>query len=263
MNDFCEPDIRNKQMNITIKSLEEGLAKVDIGPKVPEKIHEMLDFAKKICMYGYYEYEFYTLSSIYLFLLTETAVKERFLEELPEECMLTKKTQKKIVKKHYSTIYDSLLKHLEIKGFEDISQSLKSIKEKFLKELPEEFILKEKIQKKTVKKSYSTIYDNLLKHWRIEGFEDINQSLKSIIDWLLKNKKLPKRISEFEAHTYRELRNKAAAHLERKKVYVPGEVIRFFWKVIDFINCLFDLQNNIEKPKVIRNMEEDYKQIQE
>ncbi len=256
MNDFCEPDIRNKPVNMTIERLEESLNKVDVSSKVPEKIHGMLDFAKKICMYGYYEYEFYTLSSIYLFLLTETAIKERFLEELPEECILTKKKQKKIEKKHYSAIYDILLKHLRNKGFEDISQSLKSIKEKFLKELPEEFILKEKTQKKTVKKSYPAIYDSLLKHWRIEGFEDVNQSLKSVIDWLLKNEKLPKRISEFEAHTYRELRNKTAAHLERKNIYTPGIAIPFFWKVIDFINCLFDPQNHVEKPKVIRDMEE-------
>ena len=222
MNDLCEPDARNKAFNITIKSLEEGLAKVDISPKVPQKIREMLDFAKKIYIYGYYEYEFYTLSSIYLFLLTETAIKERFLAELPEKCILTKKTQKKIVKKHYSAIYDSLLNHLKSKGFEDISQSLKSIKKKFLKGLPEEFILKEKTRKKIVKKSYLTIYDSLLKHWRIEGFEEVNQSLKSIIDWLLKNKKLPKRISEFEAHTYRELRNRTAAHLERKSISPPS-----------------------------------------
>jgi len=264
MNDLCKPDIRNKPMNITIKRLEESLGKIDISPKVPEKIHEMLDFAKKICMYGYYEYEFYTLSLIYLFLLTETAIKKRFLEELPEKCILTKKTQKKIVKKHYSAIYESLLKHLESKGFEDISQSLKSIKKKFLKGLPEEFILKEKTQKKTVKKSYSTIYDSLLKHWRIEGFEDVSQSLESIIDWLLKNEKLPKRISKFKAHTYRNFRNKVAAHLKKKDIYIPfGMVIPFFWKVIDFINCLFDPQNHTEKPEVISNMEEFFTPVDE
>jgi hypothetical protein len=263
MNNFCEPDLRNKAMNITIKSLEEGLSKVDISSKVPKKIREMLDFAKKICIYGYYEYEFYTLSTIYLFLLTETAIKERFLEELPEECILTKKTQKKIVKKHYSTIYDSLLKHWKIEGFEDVNQSLKSIKEKILEELPEEFTLTEKTQKKTVKKHYSTIYDSLLKHWKIEGFEDVNQSLKSVIDWLLKNEKLPKRISEFEAHTYRELRNKTAAHLERKSVFLPAMVIPIFWKIIDFINCLFDPQNHVEKPKVIRDMKEYFTPVNE
>jgi len=129
MRELCKPDIRNKLWNITPKSLEKSLGKVTVSPKVPDKIITMLDFAKKICIYGYYEYEFYSLSLIYLSLLTETSIKERFLIELPKKCTFVKNNKKKIINKDYKNIFKYLLKGWTIKGFESVGRSLPSILE--------------------------------------------------------------------------------------------------------------------------------------
>ena len=207
MKDLCKPDPRNSVFNITPETLEESLSKVKISRKVPKKIQEMLEFSKKICLYGYYEYDFYTLSSVYLFLLTETAIKERFLNELPKKCHLRKKNK--------------------------------------LKEIT---------------KNYRAVYDHLWKGWSIEGYEKVNRSLGSILKWLYDHQVLPKRVSEFETKTLKNLRNESA-HLTRKNILTPGMVIPILWKVIDFVNCLFDPKVHNKEPESLRRTREFYTEV--
>jgi hypothetical protein len=141
MKKLCEPDPRSSLFNITTETLRESLSKVLVSPRVPKKIQEMLEFAKKICLYAYYEYDFYSLCTIYLFLLTETAIKERFLHELPQKCKLIKKGKSESVTKSYNAIYERLQKGWKIDGFREISHSLDSI----LKWLKEHQILPQRI----------------------------------------------------------------------------------------------------------------------
>ena len=93
IKELCTPDKRNEFFGITIDVLRTELIKVSISDRVPGKIKAMLDFVKKICLYAYYEYDFYTLTLIYGSLLVETAIKERFLQELPDMCQLKKKKE--------------------------------------------------------------------------------------------------------------------------------------------------------------------------
>lgn len=125
MKKLCDPDPRNE--GLTLESLEKALNEVPISAKVPEKIREMLELAKKIYLYGYYAYDFYWLCSINLFLFTETVIKERFLESLPKECTLVKKEQTKIMIKNYVNIYKFLGKGWRIVGYENVNASLKSL----------------------------------------------------------------------------------------------------------------------------------------
>jgi hypothetical protein len=81
MKNLCEPDTRSEKFGITLDYLKDRLEEVTISSEVPQRIRTMIDFTKKICLYAYYEYDFYTLSLIYSSLLVETALKERFLQE--------------------------------------------------------------------------------------------------------------------------------------------------------------------------------------
>jgi len=127
MTELCQPDKRNLDSGVSLENLVKALSQVPISEKVPNKIREMLEFAKKIWLYGYYEYDFYTLCSIYLFLLVETAIKERFLDELPKQCQLVKNGKSEIVNKNYEIIYQRLWQGWTITGFEKVGRSLKSI----------------------------------------------------------------------------------------------------------------------------------------
>lgn len=125
MKDLCVRDLRNE--GLTLEHLEKALNKVPISAKVPEKIRKVLELVKKIYLYAYYEYDFYWLCYINLFLFTETAIKERFLESLPKECRLTKKKQSRTMIKDYTNIYRFFRKGWRIVGYEDVNASLKSI----------------------------------------------------------------------------------------------------------------------------------------
>ncbi|MFA5031676.1 MAG: hypothetical protein WC614_01525 [bacterium] len=132
-------DPRNE--GLTLEHFEKAINKeVPISNKVPEKICEMLELAKKICFYAYYEYDFYWLCNINLFLFTETAIKERFLDALPRECKLIKKEQSRTMIKDIN-IYKFLRERWRIVGYEDVDASLKSI----LKWLKKEKIIPKRI----------------------------------------------------------------------------------------------------------------------
>ena len=126
MEDICKPDKRSELFDLTKEQIRVDLSKVPVSDKVPQNIREMLEFTDKICLYGYYEYDFYTLSSIYLFLLAETAIKERLLSELPSECTLIKKEKTKKIRKGKS-IFQYLRKGWKIEDCREVSSSPESI----------------------------------------------------------------------------------------------------------------------------------------
>lgn len=207
MKDLCTPDKRNINFNITLDSLRSSLSEVVISGKVPERITKMIEVAQKLYLYAFFEYDLYTVSMIYLALLTETAIKERFLIELPANVELIKKGERKIIGCRYSGIYGKLQKG-----------------------------------------------------WKIKGFEKINYSLKSIMDWLIQCNVLPDRYKQFEVDSLRNVRN-MSAHLESKEIYPPGMAIQFYLRTADFVNCLFDPTVHNNEPTILKETREQYKNV--
>jgi hypothetical protein len=132
MKEMCQPDPRTLSLNIDMKQLENAISAVQMSEKIPQGIKEMIDLAKRVFLYGYYEYDFYTLSAQYLFLVAETAAKERLLHVLPKECRLIRGKKSKVVRKNCHTMYENLQKRWVIEGFPEINRTLDSIL-KFLK----------------------------------------------------------------------------------------------------------------------------------
>lgn len=207
MKDLCSPDKRNVDLNITLDSLRRSLNEVAISGEVPEKISKMIKVAHKLYLYAFFEYDFYTLSMIYLALLTETAIKERFLIELPANVELIKKGERTIIGCRFSGIYEKLKNG-----------------------------------------------------WKIKGFEKINRSLKSIIDWLIQCNVLPDRYKQFEVDSLRNVRN-MSAHLESKEIYPHGMAIQFYLRTVDFINCLYDPTVHKNEPTILKETREQYKNV--
>jgi len=204
---MCQPDKRNLDLGISLETLKDLLSQVQVSQKVPAKFKGTLEFAKQICLYGYFEYDFYTLGLIYVFLLVETAIKERFLNDLPDKCHL-------------------------IRGKES----------------------------QLVNKNYEIVYQRLWEGWMIVGFEEVNSSLWSILKWLKKNQILPERIGKKEIELLRQIRSDAN-HLPVTDFHTPTLVIPVVWKIIDFVNCLFDPAVHDKEPKILKQQKESHKQM--
>lgn len=125
--DLFKPDARNQPFNLTEEDLLDYVSRIEISKKVPKKIGEMLDFTRRMILYGYYNYDFYTQSVIYLFLIAESAIKERIYDELPEKCPMTKDDKTEIIPKDYQVIFQRLREDWQIIGYEKMSRSLGSI----------------------------------------------------------------------------------------------------------------------------------------
>jgi len=143
---LCQPDKRNLDHEITLDTLNDLLSQVPVSSKVPTRIRDLLEFAKQICMYGYFEYEFYSLCATYLFLLTETSIRDRFIAELPDKCHLLRGKESVIVNKNYDVVMQRLWEGWVLVGYEDVNTSLWSI----LKWLKKSEVLPERIGKKEV-----------------------------------------------------------------------------------------------------------------
>lgn len=141
MKDLCQPDNRNVRFNISLDNLRNSLNAVPISVKVPNKIRTMVEFAQKIFLYSFYEYDFYALAMIYLALMTETAIKERFLMELPDEIELEKKERIEILPKIYAILFDHLAANWKMKNLKKVNGSLKSVMDWLFKriEMPDRF----------------------------------------------------------------------------------------------------------------------------
>jgi hypothetical protein len=202
--DLFKPDPRNQSFNLTEDDLFDYVSSIEISKKVPRKISEMLDFTRRMILYGYYNYDFYTQSAIYLFLVTESAVKERVYEELPEKCPVTKDDKTEIITK-----------------------------------------------------DYNVIFQRLREDWQIIGYEKLSRSLGSIVRVLKDGGILPKRIGEPEIEILRQLRN-SAIDVTRAEPYSPAVVIPIYWKIVDFINCLYDKSVHESEPKALTQLREHY-----
>ena len=209
IKDLCQVDGRNKEFGITIAHLEDALDKIDVSPKVPNDVLEMIVLARKICLYSYFEYDLYSIFLIYLFLIVETAAKFRFLQEWPHKCIMTKKKESKVVNK-----------------------------------------------------DFQSVFDNLRKGWRIKGNKKVNGSLTSVLKWLNAQGIIPERIRIKDINTIRDLRNKSA-HLMRKNIITPAIAMGIFWRLVDFVNCLFDPSLHDKEPIILREMREQYIKISE
>jgi len=143
---LCQPDKRNLEHGIDLNAMKDLLSQVPMSNKVPARTRELFDFARQVCLYGYYEYEFYSLCAAYLFLLTETAIRDRFVNELPDKCHLLRGKESLIVNRNYDIIMQRLWEGWVLVGFEEVGTSLWSI----LKWLKKNSVLPERIGKKEI-----------------------------------------------------------------------------------------------------------------
>ena len=191
-------------LNITEENLAGYVFGIELSRKVPARIAVAVEMTRRIILYAYYDYGFYTLSAAHLFLIAESAVKDRLYNELPDTCALTRG------------------------GKTDM-----------------------------VPKDYLTIFQRLREDWQIIGFEHVGHSLKSIVSWLKEQGILPSRIGNREIELLNQLRM-VAIDIVQADPMSPGVLIPLYWKIVDFINCLYDPTAHPREPVMLEELREHY-----
>jgi hypothetical protein len=92
---LIEPDSRNLIFRgpITTDDLQELLRGCQLRSEVPEDVKSVFEMARKLFVYGYFVYEFYTLAGFVSILAVESALIHRFEQYYQGHIKLTKRDQ--------------------------------------------------------------------------------------------------------------------------------------------------------------------------
>jgi len=74
---------------LTVEDLQADVASIQLIPTVPEDVKRVFDRAKELYIFGYFRYDFFTISRHYAYLALESAIKNRYYQSLGSEVILT------------------------------------------------------------------------------------------------------------------------------------------------------------------------------
>jgi len=97
--ELIKADSRSSTFNLNLEILQKRIADIQLIPSVPDEIRTVFNRAKDLFIFGYFRYEFFTISQHYAFLAFESATKTRYIKSLGEEITLTDKKDKNLNKK--------------------------------------------------------------------------------------------------------------------------------------------------------------------
>lgn len=89
-----------KENDQILENLQRHICKIQLSPKIPEDVEKVFDAAKKLYVFGYFEYYFFTISKHYSFLALESALRNKYneLNGKPDNHLPLHKIIKKLVK---------------------------------------------------------------------------------------------------------------------------------------------------------------------
>ena len=94
-------DEYGRERAITIEELQKSIRGIQLIPSVPKEVKKVFDAAKKLYIFGYFEYYFFTISQHYAFLALESALRNRYngIYGRPKKFIDLNKIIKKLVEK--------------------------------------------------------------------------------------------------------------------------------------------------------------------
>ena len=94
----------------TIEDVQKAINDIQLIPAVPEQVKRVFSRAKELFIFGYFRYNFFTISNHYAFLALESAIMHRYIQSLGEKAILTDKKRKdlrfEITSPSYQRIWD-------------------------------------------------------------------------------------------------------------------------------------------------------------
>lgn len=87
-NELTKSDSRG-MLNFALSYVQESISKIQLIPNVPESVKHAFKVSKDLFIFGYFRYEFFTISQHYAFLALEAAIKTRYAMSLGKTAILT------------------------------------------------------------------------------------------------------------------------------------------------------------------------------
>lgn len=106
--------------------LQELLRNSRLSPEVPNDVRKQLEVARKLFVYGYFVYDFYTQASLVSILAVESALIRRFTDYYGTDFHLSKKSQQ-VNAKSYQEVRKLLRKGWRLDDEETFRGGLKSL----------------------------------------------------------------------------------------------------------------------------------------
>jgi hypothetical protein len=111
---FVKVDRHGKGREITIEDMQRDICDVLLIPPVPEDVKKVFDGAKKLYIFGYFDYYFFTISQHYAFLALESALKHIYHElsgkssrRISLDSIIKYLVEKKAIPKGEASLYDA------------------------------------------------------------------------------------------------------------------------------------------------------------
>jgi hypothetical protein len=108
--------------------LQELLRNSRLSPEVPDDVRKQFEVARKLFVYGYFVYDFYTQASLVSILAVESALIRRFTDYYGADFHLSKKSQQ-VTAKSYPEVRKLLRKGWRLDDEENFRGGLRSLLE--------------------------------------------------------------------------------------------------------------------------------------
>ena len=88
-SEVTKPSSQIKSFGLDLELLQKNISHIQLIPKVPKPVKTTFERVKKLYIYGYFEYSFFTITEHYAFLALESAIKLRYIQSLNGKAILS------------------------------------------------------------------------------------------------------------------------------------------------------------------------------
>ena len=115
----------------SIEGLQKDLVKARLAEGVPEEVRHIFKVARKLCIYGYFQYDFFTVAHLMSFLALECALKHRFMQFYKNRVPLVKGDKREVLETdRFERVFEALTsRRWKLEGHEDFHPSFKGLAE--------------------------------------------------------------------------------------------------------------------------------------
>ncbi len=102
-----KPDRMN--LKLSLNKIQEIIGEIKLDLLVPEEVKTVFNRAKQLFIFGFFRYEFFTISQHYAYLALESAIKARYMKSLGIKAILSIKKDQEFSKELTVTTYGAIL----------------------------------------------------------------------------------------------------------------------------------------------------------
>ena len=108
-NEFIKSNRMNSTFRLSLNKIQNIIGEIKLIPLVPKEVKTVFNRAKQLFIFGFFRYEFFTISQHYAYLALESAIKARYMKSLGTKAILSIKKDQEFSKELTVTTYGAIL----------------------------------------------------------------------------------------------------------------------------------------------------------